>query len=460
MSASISRREFLRLGVAIGGAAALAACGAPATKAPVAEEGPTAAPQGGEKVTITHWQSDWGKEWNDPMIKLSDTWIEDTGVNAEMEWTFLTDLTEKLPSAIAAGDPPDIATIDEGYGIPKMAKAGGLMNLKSYYEADGIKGEDFIRFTWETCLYHNEPYGIPGGAGALVLWYRKDLFEKAGIDPESVPDTPSWAQFMDWNQKLIQRDSAGKITNYGLIWPWWDQWFGVLGAGPYYNEDLTKLLLNSPETVEAVQKVRSTLPEGMTVDELNTLNSGIPTTWFGGLGSGIQAIVADGYWSFYALDNYWKDLDYGCVKLPTPNGTKDEWKLYTGWVWDPSIPKGAKHPDMAWQFLKYGYWEHGEKLAYTLNWTSSLKCFEEFIKITEEIAGADNRIIPYLHHFSEAQYAAKTFYPWTPIFQKLNDTMGQAIDQVMRDLKTAQEALDEVVATMQPELDAAVAEGF
>ena len=134
--------------------------------------------------------------------------------------------------------------------------------------------------------------------------------------------------------------------------------------------------------------------------------------------------------------------------------------MYSGWVWDPSIPKGAAHPDEAWQFLKFGYWEHGEYLAPTLNWTSALQAFDPFVELMQDVMGEGNRFEPYLHHFAEAQYDAKYFIPWTPIFQKLDDMMGQAVDQVMRRQKSAQEALDEVVDTMQLELDKAVEEGF
>jgi ABC-type glycerol-3-phosphate transport system substrate-binding protein len=465
MTSKLSRRDFLRLSALAGGAAVLAACGTPATQPPAEEpaggEEPEPAPAQAEGVVLQHWQSDWGKEWNDPMLELSDAFTADVAPNITMEWTFLADMTEKLPSAIAGGNPPDIATIDEGYGIPKMAHAGGLVSLDQYYKQDGVKGEDFIPFTWDTVLYKGEPYGIPGGAGAHALWYRKDLFEEAGIDLDSVPDTPSWDQLMEWNQLLLKKDDNGTITQLGFMDTWaWGQYRGTLGSSRHYTDDLTKLTVNDAATVAAVEQWATLIPEDITFEDIDTFLAGAPEEWFGKLGGGLQAIVADGYWSFYALDNYWPDVQYGVCKVPTPNGTKEEWKMFTGWVWDPSIPKGSPHPDEAWQFLKFGYWEHGEMLAQTLNWTSSLQSFDKFVELTEEIAGEGNQIIPYLHHFAEAQYGAEWFVSWTPIFQKLDDMMGQAIDQVLRRQLTAQEALDEVVEALQPELDKAVEDGF
>jgi len=465
----ISRRSFLRMSGLAAGLALLSAC-APAApsggqqggQAPAGATSAAGEPKAsGQQITIQHWQSDWGKDWNDPMIKLSDAWTKDVAPNVKMQWTFMPSLSEKLAAAVAGGNPPDIATIDEGYGVPKMAAAGGLTNLKPYYDKDGIKGTDFIAFTWETCIYKSDPYGIPGGAGTVVLMYDKAVFKDAGIDPESIPDTPKWDDFVDWSAKLLKKDSNGKITRIGVnpdSGSLTSHFQGILGW-QWYNADKTKLLINSDASVKALETWVSLLPPGVPYDDISNMLAGAPTSTYGSLGAGLQGIIWDGYWAFLALDKYWPKMDYGMTKLPTPNGTKDEWKLYSGWVWDPTIPKGSKHPDEAWSFMKYGYWDHAYMLADTLNWTSCLKAFDEFEKRTIAIMGENNREKPFLHHFAEVQYAAQTFQPWTPIYQKLNDTVNQAIDTVIRGQKKAKEALDEAASTLQPELDKALQQG-
>jgi multiple sugar transport system substrate-binding protein len=293
-----------------------------------------------------------------------------------------------------------------------------------------------------------------------VLIYSKAALTDAGLDPE-IPDTPRVDDFWAWNQQLVRKDADGNVVRVGKnpgAWEYFNGWAGILGTR-IYNEDRTKLAVNSAESVAALSKWIELLPAGIAYDDISNLLAGAPTSTYGTLGAGMEAIINDGFWSFMALDKYWPDLDYGMAKLPTPSGTKEEWNLYSGWVWDPTIPKGSKHPDEAWAFVKYGYWEHGEMLADTLNWTSAVKCFPEFEKRLINIMGESNRMRPYLHHFSEAQYAGGYFVPYTPIFQQLNDALNQAVDQALRGQKQPQEALDEVVATMQPELDKVMAEG-
>ncbi len=459
----VSRREFLRWSALLAGTATLAACApkAPAGGGASQTPGPAGAPTlSKEPITLQHWQSDWGKDWNDPMIKLSDAWTKEVAPNVKMEWTFMPALGEKLAAAVAGGNAPDIATIDEGYGVPKMARVGGLTPLQEYYDRDGVKGSDFIGFTWETCIYKGVPYGIPGGAGAVVLILDKAIWKDAGIDTSALPDTPSWDQFVEWSQRLVKKDSNGKIVRIGANPdPWgFGQFAGILGA-TYYNADKTKLTLNSPETLAAVERWVALKPEGIAYEDVSNMLAGAPTSTYGSLGAGMQGIIWDGYWCFMALDKYWPTMDYAMTKLPTPSGSKDEWKLFTGWVWDPTIPKGSKHPNEAWSFMKYGYWDHGYMLADTLNWTSCLKSFDEFQKRTLNIMGESNRMKPYLHHFAEAQYGAGYFVPYTPIYNQVNDALSQAIDAAIRGQKNAKDGLDELVATLQPELDKVNAEG-
>ncbi len=465
-STDVSRREFLHMSGLLGGAAVLAACtpsapssGGQPTSAPAAGQPTSAQPAPAEAVTLQHWQSDWGKDWNDPMITLGDSFIKDVAPNVKMEWTFMPQVTEKLLAAVAGGNAPDICTIDEPYGVPKMARAGGLMSLDEYYKRDGVKGEDFIPFTWETVLYEGAPYGIPGGAGTHVNMYNKAIYAEIGLD--ELPDTPKLEDFLAWNQQVLKRDDSGKIVRVGLTpqtYMYTNGWIGICGA-EFYNEDQTKLIVNSDKSVAALETFASLMPKDIPYDDVSNFLAGAPTSGYGTLGSGMEASVNDGFWLFMAMDKYWPDLDYGVCKLPTPNGSKDEWNLYTGWVWDPTIPKGSRHPEEAWAFMKYGYWEHGEMLADTINWTSSIKCFPEFEKRLIKLMGEGNRMEPYLHHFSEAQYAGGIFIPYTPIHQQLVDAIGQAVEAVVRGQQTAKQALDDIVATWQPELDKALSEG-
>ena len=71
------------------------------------------------------------------MIALGDSYKKDVNPNVTVTMTFLPNVSEKLISAITAGNPPDCTLIDEGYGIPKMAIQGILVSMKPYFDAAG-----------------------------------------------------------------------------------------------------------------------------------------------------------------------------------------------------------------------------------------------------------------------------------------------------------------------------------
>jgi multiple sugar transport system substrate-binding protein len=63
--------------------------------------------------------------------------------------------------------------------------------------------------------YGGQTYGIPMLDGSLAsLYYNKDMFKAAGLDPEKPPTT--FDEMMADAQKLVQADSAGNITRSGM----------------------------------------------------------------------------------------------------------------------------------------------------------------------------------------------------------------------------------------------------
>lgn len=65
------------------------------------------------------------------------------------------------------------------------------MNLQPYVDQwDQAEVEDFSwNPVWDICCDDGDVYGIPLGLHIRGLVYRKDLFEQAGLDPESPPTT-------------------------------------------------------------------------------------------------------------------------------------------------------------------------------------------------------------------------------------------------------------------------------
>lgn len=133
-----------------------------------------------------------------------------------------------------------------------MAHASGLLYGEIKKE---LMKEDFLEGSLDMCEYEENTYGLPIYLTTCMMYYRTDLFEKAGI--EAVPQT--WEELKEACQKLkdigvYPLAMRGNNYSYGGGADWH---LGMLvysfGAQYYLNypEDLTPVL-DSKEFVEAV----------------------------------------------------------------------------------------------------------------------------------------------------------------------------------------------------------------
>jgi multiple sugar transport system substrate-binding protein len=126
--------------------------------------------------------------WNEknPDRKINLTYIP----HAEM--------VAKLAQAIASGDVPDLMGMDLIYA-PQFEKAGQLEDLtdriSSWPELKTASPGHMTVATWQGHLY-----GVPLYADVSALFYNKDLFEKAGLDPNKPPT--SLAELREYADKI------------------------------------------------------------------------------------------------------------------------------------------------------------------------------------------------------------------------------------------------------------------
>lgn len=59
-------------------------------------------------------------------------------------------------------------------------------------------------------------YGIPWQRSTIILYYNKDAYKEAGLDPETPPTT--WKELEEYAQKLTKEEN-GTTTRYGIQIP-------------------------------------------------------------------------------------------------------------------------------------------------------------------------------------------------------------------------------------------------
>ena len=159
--------------------------------------------------------------------------------------------TVRLQAAAASGDVPALAQIEiTRYGL--FAAAGALEPLDARLEADPAVIADLRPFARQAALYEGKSYVLPFNVSNLLMYYNKDLFRAAGLDPEQPPRT--WDEMLAAAQALTKRE-GDTVTQWGINTPpQWGRWAMANQAGGGWMDPTNNAnQMGMPETARAYQ---------------------------------------------------------------------------------------------------------------------------------------------------------------------------------------------------------------
>ncbi len=100
-------------------------------------------------------------------------------------------------------------------------------------------------------------WGVPFQRSTVVMYYNKELFKEAGLDPNKPPQT--WAELKEAATKLTKKDAGGKVTQWGVQIPssgfpyWLFQTLTTTNGAILANEAGTQVKFDDPKVIEALQ---------------------------------------------------------------------------------------------------------------------------------------------------------------------------------------------------------------
>ncbi|AXC49681.1 sn-glycerol-3-phosphate ABC transporter substrate-binding protein UgpB [Paracoccus suum] len=180
---------------------------------------------------------------------------------------------ETMTAAIAAfrakQQPAIVQVFEVGTGTMMAAKGA----IKPVYQMMADAGEPFdpAAFLPAVVGYYTDPQGnmlsMPFNSSTPVLYYNKDMFEKAGLDPETPPKT--WAEFEDFSAKIkAAGGSACGLTSGWISWiqtenlsAWHNQPIGTEANG--FGGTSARLTVNGPVQVKHWANLKKWADEGV-----------------------------------------------------------------------------------------------------------------------------------------------------------------------------------------------------
>ena len=140
-----------------------------------------------------------------------------------------------LETRMAAGDYPNVYAGVFGYMVARYAELGRLTYLDRFDGFDDMKSRIAPQFMSKNFGRH---YYIPWHATTQMMIYNKDLFRKAGLDPETPPET--WDELLYAAEKINElppQDNGAKVHGVAL-------WNDALAGGSWYWNMLSQIYYN------------------------------------------------------------------------------------------------------------------------------------------------------------------------------------------------------------------------
>ena len=172
----------------------------------------------------------------------------------------ISDAKQQIALDLNAKQGPDVFSFD-GFWLPEFVDAGLLKPLDELVGADAMSWEGWSQMpeSIKTILqYNGKTYGIPRGTDARVIWYNKDIIEKAGYPRDTFQPT-SWAELLDAARKI--KETSPDVTPFqlnagtamGEASTLQGYTMAILGAGEHvYDFEQNKWIVSSPAILDTL----------------------------------------------------------------------------------------------------------------------------------------------------------------------------------------------------------------
>ena len=314
----LSRRDFLSLASTAAAGAVLAACqpipAAPAQQAP-AEEEVESQPAAPETIELIAWFTD-RRSINQMTEEVAkpEFEAENEGIVVDVQFVPESEIQQKLLTSNAAGNAPDLSSIDETF-LDTLTKNEVLLPIPS--DIVNVK-EKLGALSADLYDVEGKYYGLPNGVFSSQIYYNAALLDELGYTPEDIPT--NWDDYLTWAKDITVWDGdnlerAG-MTFWGNEFSMYEdlriQFGGPIDGNIFPTED--SIVHNDGPGNSAWQFIMDLYD----VHKLDSKEEGLHSRER--FGSGLAVTLYNWTWFNGIMDTQYTDIDWGLVTPPTLSG--------------------------------------------------------------------------------------------------------------------------------------------
>jgi len=389
------------------------------------------------RTTVLYWEK-WTGDEGARMRDIVD-WYNRSQDKVYVKMLSISGVADKTLLAASGGNPPDVAGL-WGEQVAQFADAKALTDLTEMAKERGITEDVYIKGYWDMVSYQGRLYALVSTPASNALHLAVDRLPAGMKAPETTEE------LLEFSEKTAVRDKDGRLAFVGFLPAepgWWNFGWGYWFGGQLFDGE--KLTINSPENIRAYTWVKE-FADRFGAREVQNFQSG-----FGNFSSPQNAFlngkvgsVLQGVWMANYIRLYNKDLKWTAVPFPVPADRQDLRERSFLGIDTLVIPRGAKHPKEAFDFIAFVQrQEVMEKLCTTHGKNSPLaKVSEAFLN------NHPNKEIRLFDRLARSPNAVHV--PLIGIWPQLNNEMTNAFQLINLGEKTPEQALNDAQKRLEP----------
>lgn len=159
-------------------------------------------------TTISFWNSFTGSD-GDMLVELVNRYNKENKDGITVEMDISSDFDSQLSTAFAAGTGPTMMLSSSAY---RFTYGDYMQDISDIFEKTDLNKDDFIQSYLDYCSEGDSLYFVPFQVVGYYMYWNKDLFEAAGLDPETPPAT--WEEWQKDAEKLT--DESKNVYGSGI----------------------------------------------------------------------------------------------------------------------------------------------------------------------------------------------------------------------------------------------------
>lgn len=355
-------------------------------------------------------------------------------IKVDIETIAYGDYFTQMQTRVAAGQAPDAYELNYENFVSYASK-GVLLDLKPFFDATQFDASALNAMALGAFQAGGVQYGLPGSFSNVLLFYNKELFDKAQV---AYPTNDwTWKEFDDAAAKIR---ALGKDT-FGVFQPIQFHEFYKLvqqNGGSLLNADRTAFTVNLPENVETLQRL---------VDRVQKTNVMPSQAQLGGVGdwdlfkAGRLGMIVTGVWAF---SDFMNNIQFDWDVAVEPGNKKKATHFFSNGL---VLNKDSKVGTAAFEWIKFlSASKEAAQIRVDNGWelpaVTDRTVLESFLKLSPP---ANRQAV-----FDSLDYLVTP--PVIEQFTELADIMGVHLTAAAEGAVSAQQALDDA----QKELEAKI----